>query len=707
LKEIVGIQQSRYLVPSAVLFNDVREMISKQSNASLNEDPLTRPLSAKTVFDKAKLAKLASVKSFDPLADKKDTVSETDVIDNVSRTKVDVRTIKKNSYQIKSKALVPSISGYRAKKLIDIDKKEDMEAELQKKQASKFSPFLLYSMDEQEEIGDIFDMGHKKSNNLLSLEYFIFPEHLDKDDIESKYEGIKDISPDQRVYGYTKYYDNHGGFIWKRCELLEYDSNDDSFLIKWIEKFATKKVTRSNFYFELEDVKEYFKMLENASRWRELSCTYMRYLDMIDKLTTPTNLLRDEIKDRITLLVLNNQYKLKPPRDPVETVKLSAKTRFDCNKILSDLPTLAMPSNYNVVEHFSSKRYDLKYFNRLNEEISAEFVKANHQIELESNLPYNHQMQAMFKGLLDDQLFVPLFVKQRMNAKPFGLLVPPSPDKQEQADYLELFAVMKNKLHVANQARLDIVAKANASLQIIKGLNFVMTVFERGYDIQGFRSNQLFASNRFFDEILDKILVINEMIFAIVSKEIEDLNKRNEHREKTITIASQKINAMEKDLPASVVRTLTRFMKMVNFKFEYYIKEGMRSSLIAYNKSFQNILDRFERILNKKSGTIDFTNLSYNTVLDYQNLMQYQHPGEECPLIYLKLSVIEKEVAVNKFGVAETVSYIGFEPDFDTFKDTLKNVDDSNHSGSTQTCRNARRSSACTPGRSATAGKTS
>ena len=706
LKEIAGLQQSRYLVPSAMLFNDIRDLVSQQNNPSLNDSSQARPISAKTIYDKAKMAKAASVRTLEPIQDKKDVITETDAIDSVSRSKVDVRTIKKNSYQIRNKATVPSISGYRAKKLIDIDKKEDMEEELKKKQASKFSPFLLYPMDENQEIGDIFETGHKKSNNLLSLEYFLFPEFLDKDDIMEKYVRIKEISHDQRVYGYTKFFDNHGGFTWKRCELLEYDSKEETFLIKWIDKFTTKKVTRSNFYFELEDRKEYFRMLSNASRWRELSCTYMRYLDMIDKITTPTNLLRDEIKDRITLLVLNNQYRLKPPRDPVAKEAFTAKDRFDCNKILTHLPVLSLPANYNVVEHFSSKKYDLKYFNKLNEEIAEEFVRANHRIELENSLPFNHQLQAMFKGLLDDSLFVPLYIKQRLPAKEFGLIVPLSSDKREESQYLEMFTTMKSKLHVANSERIAIIGKVNSFLQIIKGLHFVMVVFDKGYDIPTFLDNQAYAGNNFFREIADKIIEVNEMIFAIVSRELEDMKKRNEHREKTITIASQKANLMEKELPAQVVRTLTRFMKMINFKFEYYTKEAVRASLLAYNKSFQNILDRFERILSLKSGSLDFGNLSYNTVLDYQNLVQYQKPSEDCPLIFLKLSVVEKEVAINKFGVAEVITLISFEKEMDSFKDTLKKVDLIYRSGSTTGSPSARRSTACTLERSATAAET-
>jgi hypothetical protein len=660
LNEIAGIQQSKFLVPSSVLFNNLRGIVGHGDLSNNQEQFDDRPVSAQVIYDKAKYLKAVSTKTLEPVNDKQDTISEADVLDNVSRSKVDVRTIKKNTYQIKSKATVSGISGFRAKKLIDLDKKEDLEAELRKKQDCKFSPFLLYPMDEEEPIGDIFDTGNKRSNNLLPLEYFIFPEHLDSDNVYEKYLRIKEGAMDGRVYGFTKFYDSHGNFTWSRCELLDYDPSEEKFLIKWIDKFVTKKVMRSNFYFEGEDSKEYFKMLNNASRWRELSCTYMRYLDIIDKMDSQTNHLRDEIKDKVTLLVLNNQFKIRPPRDPIEKEKIPAKQRFDCNQILIHRLELVLPQNYNVVDHFSSKKYDLKYFNLLNEEISTEFVKANHQIELENSLPYNHQLQKMFRGLLDDNLFIPFHIKHQIPAPKFGVLVPLNQDKTELNNYLELFNTMKSKLHQANHERIAILSKVNIFLEGIRSLCFVMSQFEKGFDIPTFLANQKYASDNFFREISDKSTEINEKIFNIVTRELEDMKKRNEYREKTIQIASLKASLMEKELPAQVVRTLTRFMKMLNSKFEYYIKEALRSSLLAYNKSFQNILDRFERMMNAKPGSIDFSNLNYNTVLDYQNHMQYQKHSEDCPLVAIKLSVVDKSIVLEK--------------EMDTFKQDLKEV---------------------------------
>lgn len=642
-----------------MLFNNVRELVAEQESAKAMEDDDDRPISAKAVYDKAKYIKTMSVKTLQPVQEAKDNISEADVLDSVTRSKVDVRTIKKNTYQIKSKGTVSGISGYRAQKLIDIDKKEDAEEELKKKQSCKFSPFLISPMDEEQPIGDIFDTGQHKSNNLLPLEYFIFPEHLNRDDVQEKYESIKENSPDHRVYGFTKYYDNHGGYTWDKVELLNYDAVEEKFHIKWIDRFITKKVTRANFYFQMEDSKEYFKMLSNAIKWRELCCTYMRYQDIIDKMKTPTNELRDEIKDRITLLILNNQFKLRPPRNPVKLQELPAIKRFDCNKVLTNPHELSLPQNYNVVDHFASKKYDLKYFNKLNEEISNEFVRANHQIEIESSLPYNHQLQKMFKGLLDDILFVPIYIKQRIPAKRQGLIVPLSEDKREIHGFISLFESMKNQLHQANPEREAIIRDANIFLEVIRNQCFVMTTFEKGFDVPTFLANQVYASQMFFREIADRSTDINEKIFNIVTAFLDEIRKHNEMIEMTVTVASEKEKKLKK-VPPSMVRYYTRYMNMINFKFEYYIKEALRSSLLVYNKTFQNILDRFERMMNYKPGSMDFSQLSYDTVLDYQNHMQYQKHSEDCPLVLIKLSISDKTITLNS--------------EMKTFKDDLKNV---------------------------------
>lgn len=617
---------------------------------------------AKAVVDRAKYLRVASAKVFDPTVapQVKDTLSELEAVDTISKSKVDVKSIKKNTYQIKNKGTVSSISGYKAQKLVDVDHKEDIERELLKKNSSKYSPFLVYPMGEEPPMGDIFDAQQKKSNNIFSLEYFMFPEHFEKDEIRQKYDRIKNESSDSRVFGYTKFYDNFGSFTWQRCELLDLDEKEEKFTIKWIDKFVTKKVTRANFYFEAEDRKEYFKMLGNAEKWRELCCTFMRYLDMIDKIDTPTNTLQDEIKDRITRLIMNNQYRLKGSRNPIETNRLTAKERYDCGALLRNRAILLPTKEADIVHEFSNRKYDLKYFNKLNDEINHEFVRANHQIEFDNSLPFNDQLQGMFRGYLDDDLFVPMYIKNRRPAKRFGVLLEVSQDNREQSNYLHQFSTISSITHQANLERNTVISKVNSFLFGIKDNKFVLSKFEKGYDIHTFMDNQKYASDYFFREALDKVNDVNDMLLKIVTRELTEMNARNDKKKETIQIQTLRDAALEKELPHLVVSTVKRFMHMLNFKFEYYIKEGLRESVVEYNRSFKRILDRFERMLNHEIGSFDFSQIQYSSVLDYQNHMQYQKHSEDYPVVLLKMAVVGSEIKVDS--------------DFGKFKAVLKSV---------------------------------
>jgi dynein heavy chain len=660
LRDITGVQQAKYLTPSSVLFSDLKNIVSSQSNSTLVQQgsPAERPISAQVLVDKAKNFKTQSVRALEPAETAKDNISEMEAVDTVTRSKVDVRTIKKNTYQIKCKNQTHGIQGYRAQKVLEEDIKEEIERERARAAASRFSPFLMYPMNEAPPMEDIFDTQQKKSNNLFSLEYFMFPEHLDADDILSKWKKFKSEGEDGRVYGYTKYYDNHGGFEWKRCECLNFDPTDDKFTVKFPDKMVTKIVTRSNFYFESENKEEFFRMLNRGVQLRELSCTFMRYIELINKMTSPINPLQDKVKDRVTLLVMNNHYKLKPPRDPVEREKVSAKERFNCGDILRHPSELSIAPNYEVVKDFQQRRYDLKFFNKLTDEIDYEFVRANHQIEFDNSLPYNDNMQRMFRGVLDESLFEPLHIQYRRPAPENGLLVPLSADKHELQNYLKLYKELKGRLHCTSDERIAILGKTNEFLEKIRSYCFVMETFDKGYDIETFMANQTYSSNHFFRETQARVLDINDMLFNIVVREMEDMKNRNLHREKTITVESERISLMEKELPKEIVRMIHRFILMLNFKFEYYIKEAMRSSMIAYNKSFKNITERFERMLNYKPGTYPFEAITYQTVLDYQHHMQYQKHSQDCPLVLLKMTINNGKIVVDE--------------DFTNFKARLK-----------------------------------
>jgi hypothetical protein len=633
----------------------------------------SRPLSAKVVMERASKLRITSGKTLDPRSTEiKDSVTEVQALESISRNKVDVKKIKTNSYQIKNKNTVYGISGYRAQKLVDPEQAAEELRAQEKSRNSKFSPFLMYPMDAKPPETALYDSSSNSSNGLFSLEYFIFPENLDRDPVEATYNRLRETMPDSRIYGFTRYFDNKGGFTWRRCEVLRYNPTDEKLTVKWIDKFVTKDVTRANFYFEAENEKEYFKMLENAKKWREYSCTFMRYLDIVDKMDTPSNSLQDKIKDRIIFLVMDNCFRVKPPREPTAREKISLQERFKSSLFLNNRPELNLPPGYSIVDHFRDKKYDLKYLNRLTEEIEREFVRANHQIEFNNSLPYNEERQKMFRGFLDEELFIPRFILNQRQLGHDGLVVKLSPDKRELHDFLALYSTVKDNVHQANLERSRLIHSANLSLFEIRGYLFALTEFEKAYDIKDFLGREEDKSREFFRSTGNHVGDINHELLKIVNRENEELKKRNEDRERKIQTLAERLAKMENELPAQVVRVISRFQTMLNFKFEYTIKEALRNSLFAYNRSFANVLGRFERILNKREGDVDYENLSYNMLLDYQNHMQYQEHQTDCPLISLRLSVGAK---------------IQVDEAFQTLQQALKDVNSLSYSSSTKTSR--------------------
>ena len=652
LKDIIGVQQAKYLTPSSVLFSEVKEVIQ-------NEDSLTEhsKTPARIVVDKAKYMRVLSAKVFDPTTQIKDTVNEVEALESVSRSKVDVKSIVKNTYQIKNKGAVSGISGYKAQKLIDIDKQEDLERELLKSSSSKYSPFLIYPMDEEPPMGDIFDTQNKKSDNILPLEYFIFPEHLEKDNVEAKYNAFKKDAGDGRVFGYTKFYDNHGAFTWKRCELLEFDPKEEKFLIKWIDQFRTKKVTRSNFYFESENKKEYFRMLSNAIKWRELSCTFMRYLSLIDKQDTPPNHLPTDKRNAIVNLLLNWAPELRVPRNPLAVKNMTIKQRFNCREFLDyyvkqqqQLSTELKYGTKSVVDRFAEKKYDLNCFNTLIQEIDQEFVRANHQIEIDNNLPYNDQLQKMFKGYLDDSLFLPLHIRLRKPAKQ----VPLSPNKRELTNYHSKFKELSGSLHQANPDRNNLLQDVNKGLDLLRQSRCFLTEYKR-MAIQEFLDLQKFTNNIFLEFIAHVMNSVNETLAQILS-----LKNPSSLIAGAALPEAQPHYDDESWLKPSDREALTRFMRMMNFKFEYNIRYSLRESILAFNSSLRMVLAKFERLMNYQQNTFNFSKIAYAEVNDYQNHMKEQRFSPEEPLILVQLVVVEGAIML--------------EPSYTGFKEQLKGV---------------------------------
>ena len=113
----------------------------------------------------------------------------------------------------------------------------------------------------------------------------------------------------------------------------------------------------------------------------------MKYNYLIDSLKSPTHQLNEEVKDRVMNFVLGHPFKLGPLRDPIQFLNVPAHVRFNSKYYL--IPKLIDIPSKTIVERFKKKDYNLDLLNSLVEEINNEFVRANHQIEFDSTLPFS------------------------------------------------------------------------------------------------------------------------------------------------------------------------------------------------------------------------------------------------------------------------------------------------------------------------------
>ena len=241
----------------------------------------------------------------------------------------------------------------------------------------------------------------------------MFPLDSDKEDLSIIFEKMKAISGDKEIFGFSKYFDLEGNFEWKRCQLMNFDKEMDMFDIKWAHSDSKKRVTRSNFFYENEDREEFFTMVENAKKWRELCCIYLKYNDLIDRIDTPTNHMLDSTKDKVLTLSLDIPYKYGEPRDPIAVKNMPTHVRYNCSQILDAKPPLNLPGNFDPVKKFDKIKYNLNVVNRVTQEMEHDFTRANHQIEFHLTFPFSKERQQMFQDYFPEDLFLPIADKNR------------------------------------------------------------------------------------------------------------------------------------------------------------------------------------------------------------------------------------------------------------------------------------------------------
>lgn len=663
LGEILSKQQKQFLSTSSKVFSDTNTQLNRTTKTQVGDaSKITgRPISAKVLIKRNKKfimrrnknKGLVGTKSVVHVSD----MNEVSVMGRVKRETPTKKVKKRNTFVVKNANRLPDgISGYRAVKIRNGDGK---------KKNDKFSPFLRYPMLDEKAQVNFSSSKNTEDSKFFSLEFYMFPAGEDKEDLEEMYERIKGVSDDGRVFGYSKYFDLKGDFEWKRCELINFLSDNDLFEIKWPRSVKTKKVTRSNFYFEKENEKQYRVMVENARYWRRVCCIFLKYHDIINHIDTPTNKLQDNVKDKVFKLAMDIYYKLCPPRNPIKLKRLCARKRFDFADYLKNKPGLNIPrdnnfflgevenedkkkkkdkdegrfkrvakSTYDIILHFSHKGYNLKTLNKIIAEMEREFIKANHRIEFDSTLPFSKERQKMFRGYLDDEVFEDSSKNIRPETTRMGIPF----ETMTHNEFLSLFQRSTSILHQANNERQNIMAVMSQHLVDMDRLYFLRTEYQEDLNPENFLRRMDFASQDCFRRVNDIIAELNNHTLKIVNRELDEMKKRNEMVEKKFTIEKERLANIQKELSHQVVTMISRFQRLLNFKLEYRMKLLLRRSYKFFNQKLENVLEKYKRLMEIDDPGFEFDdNLDYEQLLEYQMRTQYEEFDQSLPCILLKM----------------------------------------------------------------------
>lgn len=116
-------------------------------------------------------------------------------------------------------------------------------------------------------------------------------------------------------------------------------------------------------------------------------------------------------------------------RDPIEWRKIEPNIKYNPKwylvpKVLSAIHTK------NHVEIFKKNQYNIVLLNELVKEVENHYIRSNHKIEFNNTLPYSEERQLIFRGILPDELFIPVFERKI----PDSQLLPTIPIEYDSPD---------------------------------------------------------------------------------------------------------------------------------------------------------------------------------------------------------------------------------------------------------------------------------
>jgi hypothetical protein len=344
------------------------------------------------------------------------------------------------------------------------------------------------------------------------------------------------------------------------------------------------------------------------------------------------------VKDQVIVLTLEVPFRKNPPLDPFVQNFLPLNERYNAKNFLEKNRKLDFPPGWDYVKAFRDKKYNLAKANAITSEMEAEFVRANHKIEFDNTLPFSNERQAMFRGLLDEDMFIPLPARLTTKHMEMGQIS----QALETRTFLRLLTQLKRQHHRADENKNRILLEMNEAFMSIDNYHFIMTSYSKIYNPKDFLLNQKYASDECWRELISKMLDMHYEVDAMVNHEKAAMKQRNEDRKRTIIIEADRKALEEKELPRQVVESIRRFQFLLNMQFEIRIRFILQRSSNMLNRTFSLILEKVLTILQKPLN-FPLEQFDWEMLHEYQLKTQYENfETGKIPLILTNLELDEK-----------------------------------------------------------------
>ena len=91
----------------------------------------------------------------------------------------------------------------------------------------------------------------------------------------------------------------------------------------------------------------------------------------------------------------------------------------------------------------------------------------------------------------------------------------------------------------------------------------------------------------------------------MVNRELDEMKQRNEQAEKQFTIEAERLANIQKELHPEVVRQISRFQRLLNFKLEFRLKLLVKRSLRLFNTKLEAVILKYYSVMEIDPKQVD------------------------------------------------------------------------------------------------------